>query len=76
MGEAFTYIKGTYTRSSCWMLAHPMALVTWTSTNPDRDHAADQVSESMRTQAREMAENNLAQEQVMGELRNQIAIIR
>ncbi|KAK9841694.1 hypothetical protein WJX74_010240 [Apatococcus lobatus] len=38
--------------------------------------SALQVSESMRTQAREMAENNLAQEQVMGELRNQIAIIR
>ncbi len=30
----------------------------------------------MRTQTREMAENNLAQEQVMGEVRNQIAIIR
>lgn len=47
-----------------------------TSTNADWGHAAHQVSESMRTQAREMAENNLAQEQVMGELRNQIAIIR
>ena len=35
-----------------------------------------QVSESMRTKTREMAENNLAQEQVMAELKNQIAIIR
>ena len=42
----------------------------------DGCQAGVQVSESMRTQACEMAENNLAQEQVMGELRNQIAIIR